>query len=352
MKQVRSFNERPFIRIGQHLVFWGLSFFVFLHLFKSGMRVEKIDYIYTLLFHATLMPAVYLNLEWFLPRAAKRSAWMLYAVLIMILIVVFTWINYQFFQSWSLFILPGYYFISYFSYTEVSLFFVVYLGLTSLIKLSKSWFSVVELQRRLLQSEKEKVQIELQALRSQINPHFFFNTLNSIYSMSLDKDERLPGTVLQLSELMRYFLYESKGQFVPLDKELAVLKDYIALQKLRSGNLLQLAVDIRGDMDNKQIAPLLLITFVENAFKHGAKGETGKTFIHLALTVERNELNFRLENNIGLAEEIGDPEHQGVGLKNVSRRLQLLYPGKYELRAGREDGSFIVQLNLQMQHHV
>ncbi|HEX6179688.1 MAG TPA: histidine kinase [Chitinophagaceae bacterium] len=352
MKTLRSFNERPFIRIGQHLVFWVLSFVIFLYLFKSGIRVEKIDYIYTLLFHATLIPAVYINLEWLLPSAARRSAWLSYTAMVAALIAAFTWINYQFFQSWSSYILPDYYFISYFSYTEVSLFFIVYIGLTSLIKLSKSWFSVNELQRRLLQSEKEKVQIELKALRSQINPHFFFNTLNSIYSMSLEKDDRLPGTVLQLSELMRYFLYESKGEFVPLDKELAVLKDYISLQKLRSGNSLDLDVDIKGNMEKLHIAPLLLITFVENAFKHGAKGETGKTFIRLALSVEGNELNFRLENNIGVAEEIGDPEHQGVGLKNVGRRLQLLYPGKYELKAGRENNSFIVQLNLQMQHHV
>ncbi len=352
MKQLRSFMNRPLIRIGQHLVFWVLSFFVFLHLFKTGASVEKIDYIYTLLFHATLLPAVYINLEWLLPAATKRSAWTLYAISVLVLIAVFTWINYEFFQSWSAKLFPDYFFISYFSYTEVSLFFFVYIGLTSLIKLSRSWFSVNELQRQLLQSEKEKVQIELKALRSQINPHFFFNTLNSIYSMSLEKDDRLPGTVLQLSELMRYFLYESKGECVPLDKELAVLKDYISLQKLRSGDSLKLDVDIRGKMDNLHIAPLLLITFVENAFKHGAKGETGKTFIRLALTVEGNALNFRLENNIGVAEEIGDPEHRGVGLKNVGRRLQLLYPGKYELKAGRENGSFIVQLNLQMQHHV
>lgn len=344
--------HHPLIRIAQHLAFWVLSFFVFLHLFKSGIRVEKIDYVYTFLFHATLLPAVYLNLEWLLPAAARRSAWLLYAVLVILLIAVFTWVNYQFFQSWSSAILPDYFFISYFSYTEVSLFFIIYIGLTSLIKLSKSWFSVNELQRRLLQSEKEKVQMELKALRSQINPHFFFNTLNSIYSMSLEQDQRLPGTVLQLSDLMRYFLYESKGEFVPLDKELAVLKDYISLQKLRSGNLLDLDVDIRGNTTNLYIAPLLLITFVENAFKHGAKGETGKTFIRLALTVEGNALNFRLENNIGFADEIDDPDHKGVGLKNVSRRLQLLYPGKYELRTGQEHNSFVVQLNLQMQHHV
>lgn len=352
MRQRTSFIDHPLSRILQHLAFWVLSFFVFLHVFKTGIRAEKIDYVYTLLFHATLLPPVYLNLKWLLPAFAKKSSWLLYAALVIALILLFTWINYQFFQNWSLFILPDYFFISYFTYTEVSLFFIIYIGFTSLIKLSRSWFSVNELQRRLLQTEKEKVQIELKALRSQINPHFFFNTLNSIYSMSLEKDDRLPNTVLQLSELMRYFLYESREELVPLGKELTVLKDYISLEQLRSGKSLDLSVDIRGNTAELLIAPLLLITFVENAFKHGAKGETGKTFIHLALSVEGNALDFRLENNMGAAEEMPVNDHKGVGLENVSRRLQLLYPGRYQLRTGQEGNSFVVQLNLQMQHHV
>ena len=93
---------------------------------------------------------------------------------------------------------------------------------------------VSELQKELLEKEKQKTEVELKALKAQINPHFFFNTLNSIYSMALDKDERLPGTILQLSDLMRYFLYESKDNFIPLEKELAVVMEYIALQKIRS----------------------------------------------------------------------------------------------------------------------
>ena len=348
----RIFINHPLVRVLQHLVFWVLSFFVFLNLFKTGHQPEKVDYIYTLLFHLTLLPAVYLNLEWLLPKFAKRNTWWLYIVLLAVLVLFFSWVNYRFFQSWSSSLLPNYFFISYFSLTEAGLFFIIYTGLTSLIKFSRSWFTVNELHRRLLQSEKETVQMELKALRAQINPHFFFNTLNSIYSMTLEKDERLPNTVLQLSDLMRYFLYESRKEFVPLQKEITVLQDYISLQRLRSRETLQVTTEIKGSTDGLHIAPLLLITFVENAFKHGAKGSTGETFLHLQLMIEDSTLNFRLENNIGNAEEILMSEHKGVGLENVKRRLELLYPGNYRLQTGKEQNSFIVQLYLQMQHHV
>lgn len=348
---MNRFNH-PLVRILQHLVFWVLSFFVFLYLFKTGEHAEKVDYVYTLLFHVTLLPAVYLNLEWLLPKFANRKTWWLYGASLVVLILVFSWINYRFFQSWSSGLLPDYFFISYFSLYEVALFFMIYISLTSLIKLSKSWFAVNELQRRLLESEKEKVQMELKALRAQINPHFFFNTLNNIYSMTLEKDDRLPNTVLQLSDLMRYFLYGSIGELVSLQKEISALQDYISLQKLRSRETLETTVEIQGNADGLQIAPMLLITFVENAFKHGAKGSTGKTFVHLKININEKDLHFRLENNIGLAEELTATAYKGMGLENVKRRLQLLYPGNYRLQTGKEQNSFVVQLYLQMQHHV
>ena len=172
--KLRLYINHPLVRILQHLVFWVLSFFVFLYLFKTGEQAGKVDYIYTALFQLTLMPAVYLNLEWLLPALAKRNTWWLYAVLFIALIIVFSWLNYRFFQSWSSTLFPNYFFISYFSLLQVGVFFIIYTALTSLIKLSKSWFTVNELERRLLESEKEKVQMELKALRSQINPHFFF----------------------------------------------------------------------------------------------------------------------------------------------------------------------------------
>ncbi|HEY5773112.1 MAG TPA: histidine kinase, partial [Chitinophagaceae bacterium] len=199
--------NHPILRIIQHLAFWVLSFFVFLYLFKTGAKPEKIDFVYTILFQLTLIPAVYLNIELLLPKLGHRKRILFYIISLLATIIFFSWINYNFFDRWSARVLPDYFFISYFTLREIILFFSVYIIISTLMKLSKSWFLVSGLQKELLEKEKQKTEVELKALKAQINPHFFFNTLNSIYSMALDKDERLPGTVLQLSDLMRYFLY-------------------------------------------------------------------------------------------------------------------------------------------------
>src|SRR5436190_4319960 len=295
--------NHPILRIIQHLAFWVLSFFVFLYLFKTGAKPEKIDYIYTILFQLTLLPAVYLNIELLLPKLGNKKRILFYLFSLVVLIILFAWINYSFFDDWSAKLFPDYFFISYFTYREIVLFFIVYTIITMLLKLSKSWFLVSELQKELLEKEKQKTEVELKALKAQINPHFFFNTLNSIYSMSLDKDERLPGTVLQLSELMRYFLYESREDLVPLSKEIHVLNDYIALQRIRSDEKLKIKTEMEEDHGQQKIAPLLLIAFVENAFKHGAKGSTGDVFINIKLTTAQNTINFRVENNKGVVDE-------------------------------------------------
>lgn len=335
-------------RVLQHLVFWVLAYFIFIQVFKTGDHTERIDYIYAALFHAFLLPAVYLNLLLVLPKYASRRKWLLFIVSVIIIIILFSWLNFSFFQYWSNYILPDYFFISYFSIWEVCLFFVVYIGISSLLKLSKSWFSVNELQRQLLQAEKDKAQIELQALKAQINPHFFFNTLNGIYSMTLDKDERLPATVLQLSHLMRYFLYESKEEFVPLEKEWQVLQDYISLQKIRSNQALHIEKQLEGEIRQQQVAPLLLITFLENAFKHGAKGNTGPVTIRLLLQVTGNELIFTIENTKGTVDDVEQDEYKGVGLKNVRRRLELLYPNKHKLNIVDNEATFMVNLQIQL----
>ena len=264
------------------------------------------------------------------------------------IIIFFSWINYNFFDQWSAKVFPDYFFISYFTFREIILFFSVYIIITSLLKLSKSWFLVSGLQKELLEKEKQKTEVELKALKAQINPHFFFNTLNSIYSMALDKDDRLPGTVLQLSDLMRYFLYGSRDNFIPLEKDLTVVKEYIALQKLRSDAQLDIETKISGEISGQQIAPLLLITFLENAFKHGAKGSSENTFIKLDIKVEKNKLNFTVENNKGYIDEVKTGDHNGLGLENVKRQLELLYPGKHLLNIKDEQDRFIVALQLSL----
>ena len=346
-KKYWEFNH-PILRIIQHLAFWVLSFFVFLYIFKTGVKPEKVDYVYTMLFQLSLLPAVYINIELLLPKLGNRKRILFYLLSLIALIILFAWINYNFFDDWSAKVFPDYFFISYFTFREVILFFVVYIIVTMLLKLSKSWFLVSWLQKELLEKEKQKAEVELKALKAQINPHFFFNTLNSIYSMALDKDERLPGTVLQLSELMRYFLYESKDNFVPLQKELAVADNYIALQKIRSGEQLSVQIHKDGEVGEQKIAPLLLITFLENAFKHGAKGSSENTFIRLDIKVEKNTLSFVVENNKGIIDKVNAGEHNGLGLENVKRQLELLYPGKHSLNIKDQPNRFSVALHLNL----
>ena len=340
--------NHPVLRIIQHLAFWVLSFFVFLYLFKTGAKPEKIDYVYTILFQLTLLPAVYINIELLLPTLGNRKRILFYLLSLITIIILFAWINYNFFDNWSAKVFPDYFFISYFTFREIVLFFIVYIIITMLLKLSKSWFLVSWLQKELLEKEKQKTVVELKALKAQINPHFFFNTLNSIYSMALDKDDRLPGTVLQLSDLMRYFLYVSRDNFILLEKDLTVVKEYIALQKLRSNPQLDIETKISGEISDQQIAPLLLITFLENAFKHGAKGSSGNTFIKLDIKVEKNKLNFTLENNKGIIDEVNTGDHNGLGLENVKRQLELLYPGKHSLNIKDQPDRFVVVLQLSL----
>jgi sensor histidine kinase YesM len=329
--------NHPVSRIVQHLAFWVLSFVVFAQLFKTGNTAEKIDYIYTALFHLFLAPAVYINLRW-LPRVKH---WPLYGAGVCVLIALFSWLNYSFFQSWSKYVLPDYFFISYFSWWEISLFFLVYIGISSLLKLSKSWFAVNELKSEL-------VQTELRALKAQVNPHFFFNTLNGIYSLALEKDERLPDMVLRLSHLMRYFLYEAKEDTVPLEKEWKVLQDYIALQQIRSDESLHVEKTVEGEIEQQRIAPLLLITFLENAFKHGAKGNIGDAYIKLLVKVQDKNFTFKVANTKGKVDEIGSGDYGGVGLQNVRRLLQLLYPGRHTLTIDDEPHEFAITLQLQL----
>jgi len=294
------------------------------------------------------LPAVYINIELLLPTLGNRKRILFYLLSLITIIILFAWINYNFFDNWSAKVFPDYFFISYFTFREIVLFFIVYIIITMLLKLSKSWFLVSWLQKELLEKEKQKAEVELRALKAQINPHFFFNTLNSIYSMALDKDDRLPGTVLQLSDLMRYFLYVSRDNFIPLEKDLTVVKEYIALQKLRSNAQLDIETKISGEISDQQIAPLLLITFLENAFKHGAKGSSGNTFIKLDIKVEKNKLNFTLENNKGIIDEVNTGDHNGLGLENVKRQLELLYPGKHLLNIKVEQDRFVVALQLSL----
>lgn len=329
-----------------HVLFWTLSYFVLLNVFGYESVFSKVDYLYCFLFHLFLVPAVYISIYYIFPITGKKKKWSVYLVLNGILVLVLSWLNVSFFNNWSAVLFPGYYFISYFSLIQVALIISIYIVISTLLKLSKSWFLLNDLQRKLLEAEKEKMDIELRGLRSQINPHFFFNTLNGLYALSLQSNPVLPSSILQLSGLMRYFIYDSKSERVPLDKEITMIKDYIGLMKLRTEAEMPVRFDVSGDIENHTIAPLIFISFIENAFKHGLPAENKLIRIHLEMIIEENRINFNIKNRKGdiLNEQFKNSE--GIGLENVKRRLSLLYPGKHRLIINEDENFFEIQLEI------
>ncbi|GLB49034.1 sensor histidine kinase [Neptunitalea lumnitzerae] len=192
----------------------------------------------------------------------------------------------------------------------------------------------------------KKVSSELQFLKAQLNPHFLFNSLNTIYSLSVKKSAETPEAVINLSEMMRYMLYEADKDFVPLEKELDYLHNYIYLQRLRLANDQEVSLNIHGDYHHKKIQPLLFVSFVENAFKYGTDF-TGKTKIKIVIRIEDDGLSFYCENVIGRVDK--DKNSSGIGLENTKSRLALLYPNSHELNINNKDGKFTVHLIIKFK---
>ncbi len=222
-------------------------------------------------------------------------------------------------------------------------------GFAAAIKLMKYFYLKQKDNQQLLQ---EKLKAELQLLKSQIHPHFLFNTLNNLYSLTLTKSDQAPEIVLKLSGLLRYMLYECNTPSVPLDREIAMLQNYIELEKLRYGDYLDTSINIRGEYAHKQIAPLLLLPFIENSFKHGASELLDQAWISLDMVVKADTLKFKLINSQPEAQipHTQQSNHSaGIGLTNVKKRLDLLYPDLYDLKITSEEGTFIVNLSLQLE---
>lgn len=216
------------------------------------------------------------------------------------------------------------------------------------IKYYKDWYVK---QRRSQQLGRENIQAELQLLKAQVHPHFLFNTLNNIYSFVLSADSRAAELVDKLAGMINYMRTEGENSLVSLDKEIRLIKDYVGLEKVRYGNRLDLRVDISGDDQNKLIAPLLMIPFVENCFKHGASIMRGNQWIHLAINIKGNELDFILRNSKPHIPPV-QKNKKSIGLMNVKKRLQLLYPGKYFLEINSKEEVYEVHLRLTIQEEI
>jgi hypothetical protein len=197
---------------------------------------------------------------------------------------------------------------------------------------------------RIVALEQEKTKTELDLLKQQLNPHFFFNTLNNLYALSLQQSRQTPESILQLSELMRYVIYKGQEERVLIREEIKYVEDYMDLQQIRLRIQPDLQFDKQIDNEAQEIAPMLLIVFIENAFKHGIEQAAEKAFLHMQLTCRQQRLYFSCENSF----EPGSSRDSGIGLSNLRKRLDLLYPGRYQLKTAINNHTFKAEMQLDL----
>lgn len=206
---------------------------------------------------------------------------------------------------------------------------------------------LLKIRQRWKQTEEEKIQAELSHLKTQINPHFLFNTLNSIYALVLEKSDLAPAAIIKLSEMMRYVLHETGKEEIALEKEIAYITSYIELQQTRFDGSLRSVFTVTGRPEGKKIVPLLLIPFVENAFKYGVNAEENSD-IRIQIDIQADKLQLQVINNKVTVRQ-PDPAHSGLGIGNTRRRLQILYPGKHSLQITDTKQDFSVSLILSLK---
>ncbi|WP_175454734.1 sensor histidine kinase [Lutibacter oricola] len=220
--------------------------------------------------------------------------------------------------------------------------FILSFAIGTSVKLVSEWYKSEKLKQQI---ENQKISAEISFLKTQLNPHFLFNSLNSIYSLANKKSDDTTEAIVTLSELMRYMIYETQKELVPLADEINYIKNYIDLQNLRLKDSSGVRVNIHGKIDHK-IEPLLLISFIENAFKYGTD-YNGKTDIRICIEVVDSNLTLEVSNYVSIHKR--DDQNSGIGLKNVKNRLQLQYPNSHELKIEEEDKRFSVKLKLKLK---
>lgn len=206
--------------------------------------------------------------------------------------------------------------------------------------------------------EKDNLVLQLETLKSQLHPHFLFNTLNSIYGMSLTGDKDTPAYILRLSEMMRYILYDCQHHFVPLEKDLAFIQNYVAMEKARYPGA-NIGFTVKGNAGGHQVVPLLFIQFIENSFKHGAHRVTDNGFIHGLLEVKDGRLHFHLVNDVlspeiqhaAVLQQSANPgpnmvTYGGIGIRNVRKRLELFYPNRHKLTIKKDKDLYEVTVDI------
>lgn len=332
-------------RIFLHAMFWtawmSRTFYDIVSLYSwEGAFAFSFSYI------IAQMPFVYIHLYVLVPKLLNKRKYLLYIPSTIALLFIYSYLSYFILNripsEWLPKGLAAYISRIDPNYDILEGFF----AFTITYALKYTWLALTT-QNKVLALQKENLQLELKALKAQVNPHFLFNTLNNIYALALQKSEETPGMLLKLSSMMRYLLYECNVPQVALEKEVQFINDYIELEKIRHGKNVRIHFSHSGNAGDSEIAPLLLIPFIENSFKHGVNAQIGKGWVDIALNTADKKLSLSVVNSM-MDNHNGFPHAKGIGLENVKKRLDLLYPGKHTLNIEPKDEKFSVSLAIDL----
>lgn len=311
-------------RLLQHLLFWLVHLLVFSMLYSGETFWERIKH--TSINIPFQMASVYTMLYLLFPALLITKRYIWFAMATLLCLSITTLADYGISMLiWEEMMEGGFVWRVWFSS------FVV-MGYTTALALGLKLLKFWNRRERYIQElSNARLAAELKFLKAQIHPHFLFNTMNNLYALSIKQSSNVPEVIEKLSALLRYMAYE-KESFVALEDEIEQLKNYLSLEKLRYGTNLELSFILSGQVDQVKIAPLLLLPFVENCFKHGISGNLGQSWITISIEVKAEQLLFKVENSKAPAAEDKTGYTHGIGLKNVRRRLELIYKEKYELK--------------------
>jgi len=341
------------ITLRHHLIFW--SIYYLFNTLRWGSYFD--DYLYSFKTNTIGFPIhmtlCYLNIYVFMPKLVFKRKYLSYILLLLIALFVMLIVKFNltyFLVSKNVWP-EGIEVVSRLTlnYSVDMMIGELYvITFVTAIKITMDW---LQEHKRLTDLEKLQLETELLFLRTQISPHFFFNTLNNIYSLSLENSEKTPKIILKLSELMRYLLYETKQKRQSLEKEIVHIQNYLDLERIRFDEKLEVNMHITGTIIDKKIAPSLLISFIENAFKHGANKNIGEIRIDINFDIIEDFLYFSISNPTPAVSEYKQPLKTtgGIGIKNVKKRLALGYKeDEYDLAITNSNNLFLVKLKIKV----
>ncbi len=336
-------------RIFFHLLFWMVYIAVITLFFGEIVGVRKVFYrtLISFVFNAFL---VYFNFYFLLPRYFEKRKYLLYFILLHITLALVTAFRVYADSLFPIVKSDESIHRYLFSFTHIASIVIsgyMLLLLSMSLKFIKDYFVNIDLRNRL---KYQKVENELQMLKTQINPHFLFNVLGNIYSLAYMKSDKAPVMISKLSDMMRYVLYDCSEEKVLLSKEIEYLRDFIDLHNMRKDNKMNITFEVEGDPGNILIQPMLFLPLFENCFKHGNLEKLDKGRMKSKFTITGDSVILEIENTFDKKEsEQRSSKSGGIGLQNIKERLELLYPGKHSLEIQKNEDTFRVKLIINFE---